>query len=87
MFKIAGGIILAFIGLYLLAIMLQLLPIAVIMAPDLFRATARTLTPTRETVYTVIFLAAGTALGLWLLARPALGSFRLWLNNGKPSWR
>jgi hypothetical protein len=86
-FKIAGGIILAVIGLYLLAIFVQLLPIAIIMAPDLLRSAAKALTPTAETVYSILFLVIAFPLLLWLLSRPFMDGFRRWLNNGKPSWR
>lgn len=87
MFKIAGGIILAVIGLCVIAIVLQLLPIGLILAPDALRAATIALTPTPASVYTILFLVGGTALGLWAISRPLMNGFRRWLNNGKPSWR
>jgi hypothetical protein len=52
MFKIAGGIILAVIGLFVIAIVLQLLPIGLILAPDALRAVRPKHSPQLPLAYT-----------------------------------
>lgn len=80
MIKIAGGILLAFFSLWLIAVAIQLLPVLILFLPEIRVA----ITPSAQTVGIIAFYAFATAVGLKLINSPKAAPFRKWLADFSP---
>lgn len=80
MIKIAGGILLAVFSLWIIAVVLQLLPVLILFLPSIWSA----IIPSAQTVGIIAFYAFATAAGLRLMNSPRAAPFRKWLAEFSP---
>lgn len=80
MLKIAGGILLAVFSLWIIAVVLQLLPVLMLFLPAIRVA----ITPSVQTVSIIAFYGVATAVGLKLINSSMAAPFRKWLEDFSP---
>lgn len=80
MIKIAGGILLAVFSLWIIAVVLQLLPVLVLFLPEIRAA----ITPSGQTVGIIAFYVVSGTLGLKLINSSVAAPFRKWLADFSP---
>lgn len=80
MIKIAGGILLGVFSLWIIAVVLQLLPVLILFLPAIWSA----IIPSSQTVDIIAFYAFATAVGLKLINSPKAAPFRKWLADFSP---